>query len=176
LSKNISCLISAIETELTNAIKDNNTLFKKKIIKLGQNRRSLRTFERALVSSTKEIFGGLSPVTNKRIWATLKPDKPALCFFNFVAGLNGRRGKASPDGVIHNSRRTKIDKSSPLKSSRPRSLALGLLRGPGEKRSLKHLQAPGIYSHSLAWVVNVIKKDEGKPINCIRCFKKGLGY
>jgi len=68
----------------------------------------------------------------------------------------------------------KIDKSSPLKSSRPRSLALGLLRGPGEKRSLKHLQAPGIYSHSLAWVVNVIKKDEGKPINCIRCFKKGL--
>lgn len=66
----------------------------------------------------------------------------------------------------------KIDKSSPLKSSRPRSFALGLLRGPGEKRSLKHLQAPGIYSHSLAWVVNVIKKDEGKPINCVDVLRK----
>lgn len=83
---------------------------------------------RALASDTKAIFSGLSPVTNKRIWITLKPDKPALCFFNFVAGLYERRGKvlfimvAGPN----------IDKSSPLKSSRPRSLALGLLRGPGK--------------------------------------------
>lgn len=50
---------------------------------------------RALASDTKAIFSGLSPVTNKRIWATLKPDKPAPCFFNFVAGLYERRGKAS---------------------------------------------------------------------------------
>lgn len=88
---------------------------------------------RALASDTKAIFRGLSPVTNKRIWATLKPDKPALCFF--AAGLYERIGKASPEasvGVIHNGRWTEIDKSSPLKSSRPRSLALRLLRGPGE--------------------------------------------
>lgn len=41
----------------------------------------------------------------------------------------------------------------------------------GRKRSFKHLKAPGIYSHSLAWVVNVIKKTKGKPINCVRCFR-----
>lgn len=94
---------------------------------------------RALVSDTKAIFGGLSPVTNRRIWATLKPGKPALCFFNSVAGLYERIRKASPEatvGVIHNGRWTEIDKSSPLKNSRPRSLALGLLRGLGESDHL----------------------------------------
>lgn len=129
---------------------------------------------RALASDTKAIFGGLSPVTNRPIWATLKPDKPALCFFNFVACLYERIRKASPEasvGVIHYGRWTEIHKSSPLKSSRPRSLALGLLRGPGENdqsNTYRHLA----FILSLAWVVNVIKKTKGKPRDCVRCYRR----
>lgn len=39
---------------------------------------------RALASDTKAIFGELPPVSNKRIWATLKPDKRATLLLAFM--------------------------------------------------------------------------------------------